>query len=129
MNRRQFFKGAGIWGVALGLSYPLLKFVVAKRYRPPRKVHIRDTLETGQFLVEPEFVLFDTLKGPLAISRTCTHLGCRINYQEDEKIFLCPCHQSRFSWDGRYISGPAKRNLARFNVKTLADKKGYLVLL
>ncbi len=127
MNRRDWLKSAGKWMVGLGLFYPLYRFVVQVRYRPPVQVQIRETLKPGQHILEHEFALFQTMDGPIAVSRRCTHLGCLVNYQDTEKIFLCPCHQSRFQWDGKYISGPAKKDLPKLAVKTLEGDKGYLV--
>ncbi len=111
------------------LGAPVLSFWKNQRYRPPIERRVSRTLKLGQFLVEPEFVLFETAKGPVAVSRTCTHLGCRINFIEEKAMFLCPCHQSRFTKTGKYVSGPAKKDLPKFQVKTLEDGSGYLVYI
>ena len=126
MTRRGFLKHTGIWALGLGLIYPLYAFVVKKRIRPPKVVRIRDRLKPGEFLLEPQFALFETKKGPLAVSRRCPHLGCTVNYREVDRQFLCPCHQSRFTWRGKYLSGPAKKDLTRLQVKVV-NGKGYLI--
>ncbi len=36
----------------------------------------------------------------LAFNDTCTHLGCKVDYQAADKQFFCPCHQSAFELDG-----------------------------
>ena len=111
------------------LTLPVIAFWKSQRYRPPLERRISRVLKPGQFLVEPEFVLFQTPKGPVAVSRTCTHLGCRINFIEEKSIFLCPCHQSKFTKMGKYISGPAKKDLQKFKVKVLENGAGYLVYI
>ncbi|MBC8114152.1 MAG: Rieske 2Fe-2S domain-containing protein [Candidatus Saccharimonas sp.] len=36
----------------------------------------------------------------IAFNDTCTHLGCKVDYQAANKRFFCPCHQSTFDVDG-----------------------------
>lgn len=55
------------------------------------------------------------LGGKEAISLTCTHQGCTVQKQNDGQ-FHCPCHGAVFDTDGRVVSGPAQRDLPRFNV-------------
>ena len=48
----------------------------------------------------------------LAFSDICPHLGCSVGFDSAKKIFLCPCHGSRFSAeDGHLLGGPAPRGL------------------
>lgn len=41
------------------------------------------------------------------VNTTCTHMGCELNWNSAEKSWDCPCHGSRFSYDGTVIEGPA----------------------
>ena len=41
--------------------------------------------------------------GFLALSRTCTHLGCSVPWIEKEMKFACPCHGSAFDITGSVI--------------------------
>ncbi len=114
-NRRSFLKLSGL--VLLGLGGIGLFSAVKILPRPPRKVLVKEKLKEGQILVRPEFFLRLTEEGPLALSRRCPHLGCPVTYAPDKEEFVCPCHQSRFSLEGRYLAGPAKKDLARLPVK------------
>jgi cytochrome b6-f complex iron-sulfur subunit len=49
--------------------------------------------------------------GFLALSRTCTHLGCTVPWVEKEMKFACPCHGSAFNITGNVIEAPAPRAL------------------
>ena len=49
----------------------------------------------------------------VAVSPTCTHLGCRVNWNTAERSWDCPCHGSRFGPDGGVLQGPAVHRLER----------------
>ena len=46
-----------------------------------------------------------------AVSATCTHLGCRVNWNSAERSWDCPCHGSRFAPSGEVLQGPAVHRL------------------
>lgn len=54
--------------------------------------------------------------GFLALSRSCTHLGCSVPWLGKEKKFACPCHGSTFDITGRVIDAPAPRALDMFPI-------------
>ena len=54
--------------------------------------------------------------GFLAISLKCTHLGCSVTWDEENNVFVCPCHSSTFSQEGNVITSPAPRALDYFPV-------------
>ena len=49
---------------------------------------------------------------PIVFDLTCTHLRCRVAPVEGGG-FSCPCHASRYDAEGRPVSGPAPKPLAR----------------
>ncbi len=53
----------------------------------------------------------------IALSRTCTHLGCAIPWNEENQKFVCPCHGSMFDRTGVVINPPAIRPLDYFPVR------------
>jgi cytochrome b6-f complex iron-sulfur subunit len=59
-----------------------------------------------------------------AISAVCTHLGCTVNLMDWG--FSCPCHGSKFNWNGGNFAGPAPRPLAWHALSLAAD--GQLVV-
>ncbi|XVH33511.1 FAD-dependent oxidoreductase (plasmid) [Haloferacaceae archaeon DSL9] len=46
-----------------------------------------------------------------AVSATCPHMGCLVRWNDAERTWDCPCHGSRFAYDGNVISGPALEGL------------------
>ena len=49
--------------------------------------------------------------GFIALSLRCTHLGCSIEWEEDRKRFICPCHSSAFAMNGDVQNPPAPKAL------------------
>ena len=47
------------------------------------------------------------------VDTTCTHMGCDLSWNNAERSWDCPCHGSRFSYDGEVIEGPAVTPLNR----------------
>jgi menaquinol-cytochrome c reductase iron-sulfur subunit len=58
----------------------------------------------------------------VAYSPQCTHLGCAYHWEESGGQFVCPCHGSRFSIDGKVLAGPASRPLDRYPVQVENSK-------
>jgi len=57
-----------------------------------------------------------------AFAPQCTHLGCAFVWDDKKREFLCPCHTSNFSLEGKVLSGPAPRPLDRYLVKIEGGK-------
>ncbi|NOX85557.1 MAG: ubiquinol-cytochrome c reductase iron-sulfur subunit [Chlorobi bacterium] len=59
-------------------------------------------------------------------SPICPHLGCRYAWHPEKNLFICPCHNSIFTIDGKVVSGPAPRPLDTLPVE---KKEGSLYVL
>lgn len=46
-------------------------------------------------------------------SERCSHMGCHLEWNEEERTWDCPCHGSRFHDKGDVIDNPAKRPISR----------------
>jgi menaquinol-cytochrome c reductase iron-sulfur subunit len=53
----------------------------------------------------------------VAFGPACTHLGCAYHWESGAKQFVCPCHNSFFSLDGKVTAGPAPRPLDQYVTK------------
>lgn len=56
------------------------------------------------------------------VNTTCTHMGCELNWNSAEKSWDCPCHGSRFTFEGDVIEGPALRPLDKDNEVNTIEK-------
>ena len=46
----------------------------------------------------------------------CPHMGCLLRFNDAEKSWDCPCHGSRFSFDGKVLNSPAFEDLEILSV-------------
>jgi len=118
---------------AASLLYPLGRFLGFAVPRQPRYFVVPRLLMTGGFLVETDFILFQGTDRAWAVSRICTHLGCRLAYRQQEDLLICPCHQSCFTPAGQRVAGPARRDLPVYAVERKGQDGGngggYIVTL
>lgn len=62
----------------------------------------------------------------VALSTTCPHLGCAIDFDAEASRFKCPCHRSAFSIDGRREEGPSPRDMDELSIK---DEDGVVMVM
>jgi cytochrome b6-f complex iron-sulfur subunit len=51
-----------------------------------------------------------------ALSATCTHLNCTVQYRQDMKSIWCACHNGVYDLAGKNVSGPPPRPLEEYQV-------------
>jgi cytochrome b6-f complex iron-sulfur subunit len=134
LNRRKFLNrvwaGLGIVAAAEAVAFLSGYFSPRKpRYSPTDpgevfNVGAVDDFEPGTVtaFVRGKFYLARIGNGGfLALSRTCTHLGCTVPWVADEQRFVCPCHASAFDINGDVIEPPAPRAMDLFEVSIEND--------
>jgi menaquinol-cytochrome c reductase iron-sulfur subunit len=140
-TRRNFFVGAiySLWGlIAAALGLPAFIYLLF----PPKARHEDAWVDAGDVskldLKAPVEVIFrrNRVDGWKIISEKstawiakqadgkvvafgpqCTHLGCAYHWDENKSGFICPCHSSIFSVDGKVLAGPAPRPLDRYDTR------------
>jgi Rieske Fe-S protein len=133
-TRRKFLDillGAGALAWLASLFYPIAKYLV-----PPQIPEISiDSIEVGTLSEFPPgsskiirfgrkpVIVFRQKNGAFhALSATCTHLDCTVQFKSDTEQIWCACHNGLYDVDGRNISGPPPRPLAQFQIVVSGDK-------
>jgi len=49
----------------------------------------------------------------IARSLLCTHWGCVVRWDDEGRVYRCPCHEGIYDAEGRVISGPPTKPLPR----------------
>ncbi len=50
------------------------------------------------------------------VNSACTHIKCTVGWNNAEKSWDCPCHGSRFSFEGTMLTGPARKDLEQIKI-------------
>ncbi|CAN5337300.1 FAD-dependent oxidoreductase [soil metagenome] len=62
--------------------------------------------------------LYKDEKGVIhSVNPTCPHVKCAVGWNNAEKSWDCPCHGSRFSPDGVLLTGPARSDLEKIDIR------------
>ncbi len=128
MKRRRFLKIllAFLGSITfLSFAYSLLKYLTALPSKSAefKKLVIRKSdIPSGEskniiYRNAPAVVVNRPDKGYIAFTRTCTHLGCLVEYSKGSQRFICPCHAGTYDLEGNVIAGPPPRPLTAIPVK------------
>lgn len=94
-----------IWGI----ENPYALLFSPQRFHP--------TVSAGPFFQDAAQSMKGLAKGIVLLGkkegkhRRCTHMGCALNWNEEEEIWECPCHGSCFDKEGKLLTEPSKKDL------------------
>jgi Rieske Fe-S protein len=134
LPRRRFVEillGGGVLATAAAFIYPVFRYLV-----PPKAADLgTDSVVAGRVgelkLNSGKIFRFGNRPGLLiltsggeyrAMSATCTHLSCTVQYRPDLHEVWCACHNGMYDLNGRNISGPPPRPLEAFDVQVRGDE-------
>ena len=134
LRRRRFMEallGSGFFLSAAAFFYPVLRFLI-----PPKESDMGSgsvvAARVGELKANSGKIfrfgsrpglLIRTSEGEYrAMSATCTHLSCTVQYRDDTREVWCACHNGTYDTRGRNISGPPPRPLEAFEVQVRGDE-------
>ena len=128
----KWFVGALGGGLGVFLGWPLIGAIVGTIFRIPKTTFIKVGRMSDFPLgkpVQPKFempqheeflhgtilhevwVIRHSADSATVFSPICPHLGCHYDWFASAEKFICPCHGSVFSPEGKVLGGPAPRGL------------------
>ena len=133
-GRRRFIQvmlGSGVLATAAAFLYPVLRYVVPP---PATDMGSNDVVAGKVGELKPNSgkifrfgsrpgLLIRTADGDYrAMSATCTHLSCTVQYRSDTKQVWCACHNGMYDLAGKNISGPPPRPLEAYEVHVRGEE-------
>lgn len=123
--------GGGLFASALSFLYPVLRYIV-----PPAVADLGgdevvaakvgelkpNSSKIFRFGSRPGLLLLTKDGEYRAMSATCTHLSCTVQYRTDLHQVWCACHNGLYDLAGRNVSGPPPRPLESFQVHQRGDE-------
>jgi Rieske Fe-S protein len=133
-GRRTFLHlllGAGLLGSLASFLYPILNYLI-----PPAAADLGSdevvAAKTGdlklnsgkifRFGSRPGIIVRNAQGEYVALSATCTHLDCIVQYRPDMRRIWCACHNGTYDLNGRNVSGPPPRPLEAYDVHERGDE-------
>lgn len=90
----------------------------------PTEVALRVERNDGYYTTTDRHIVYLVKDdhGVRAFSSVCTHLGCRVAWNAQEKLFKCPCHGGSYTLTGAVVGGPPPRGLDEVAVRVEGDR-------
>ncbi|MBZ5531407.1 MAG: Rieske 2Fe-2S domain-containing protein [Acidobacteriia bacterium] len=134
VQRRRFVEvvlGSGFMATAAAFIYPVLRYLI-----PPRTIDVgSDSVVAARvgelkpnsgkifhFGSRPGLLVLTADGEYRAMSATCTHLSCIVQYRADLRGPWCACHNGTYDLNGRNVSGPPPRPLESFEVQVRGEE-------
>ncbi len=133
-GRRHFVQvllGGGLLASAASFIYPVLRYII-----PPATTDMGgdsvvaakigelkpNSAKIFRFGSRPGLLVLGADGEYRALSATCTHLSCTVQYRADLHQVWCACHNGLYDMAGRNVSGPPPRPLQLFDVHVRGDE-------
>lgn len=100
--------GFNKWGMTGAMSSAIvLKDLITKGESQYQKL-----FSPSRAITHPQLLvnLSSAVGNILRPGRRCTHMGCSLRWNAEERSWDCPCHGSRYSENGIVLENPAKKD-------------------
>jgi Rieske Fe-S protein len=137
-GRRRFlnwFLGTAAGAFLVSILYPIARYVSPPRIPEATTAEVEaglandpELLDKGfkivRFGAEPVIVVRVSDTDFRALSATCTHLDCIVEYRKAKGLIWCNCHNGQYDLTGKNVGGPPPRPLTPYRVHLVAKPGG-----
>ncbi len=133
-TRRRFldwFLGTSVGAMVASILYPVARYISPPDV-PEAQTSRVVAARSGELKPNSAKIFrFGSLPGILirtgdgqyrALSATCTHLNCTVQYRADLTQIWCACHNGMYDLAGKNVSGPPPRPLEVYRVNVAGDE-------
>jgi Rieske Fe-S protein len=124
--------GTSLGATLFACLYPVLNYLVPPASSEPSLSEFELDLKaadvppsSGRIVAvggKPVLLLKNAAGELSALTATCTHLDCTVQYRADRTDVWCACHNGTYDLKGRNISGPPPRPLTPLEVYVRGEK-------
>ncbi len=102
--------GFNLWGMSQAMISALIlsekitnpSYIIPNIFSPQRRTDKKELFYNLKNFCKTFFVVK---------KKRCTHMYCKLNFNEVEQTWDCPCHGSRFDINGKVIDNPSQKEL------------------
>jgi Rieske Fe-S protein len=134
-SRRRWL--SGLLATSLGATlasflYPVVRYLVPPVTSEPSLSELELPFKASELIANSARIVpfggkpvlvFRTSTGEVkALTATCTHLACTVQYRPERSDIWCACHNGVYNSQGVNVSGPPPRPLTALNVYVRGEK-------
>jgi cytochrome b6-f complex iron-sulfur subunit len=137
-RRRQWlnwFVGTSVGALVAAILYPVLRYLSPPRVPEAETHEVEAGLTNDPDLVSQGFKILRFGAEPVilirvsdtefrALTATCTHLDCIVEYRSPDKAIWCNCHGGQYDLNGRPVAGPPPKPLTLLQVHVVSRGPG-----
>lgn len=102
-----------------GMTGSMLSAMILSDLVQGRENEYAQLFSAGRSILKPQLAVnaWEAVKGILrpVKGKRCTHMGCVLKWNAQEKTWECPCHGSRFDEAGKLLDNPAAEGIESEN--------------
>lgn len=124
--------GTSLGATVVSFLYPILRYIVPPATSEPSQSEVELDVKASDIppnsarivpFAGKAVLLLKTASGELkALTATCTHLACTVQYRPERADIWCACHNGTYDTNGLNVSGPPPRPLTKLEVNVRGDK-------